>query len=387
MSEDLRRRLRLYPLAERPNKVDIERDCVAPDSPLPVLADCAASVLDETVARIRSANSAGRPVMLAFGAHTIKNGLGPILRELIEGGWVQHLATNGAGVIHDWEFAFQGKSSEDVRANVATGRFGIWRETGFNINLALALGAFDGLGYGESVGRLIATEKHVVPERADLVRLLSAGSGGSGGYRRVAAAADLLALIDEFQLEPGTSHVPHPWKRYSIQAAAYAAGVPFTAHPMFGHDIVYTHPLNCGAAVGRTAERDFLTFATRVADLQDGVYLSVGSAVMSPMIFEKSLSMAQNLALQEGRRVTGHFIVVVDLAESRWDWSRGEPPQDSPDYYLRFCKTFNRMGGELRYVSADNRTFLPHLLHSLKQATPGTPPPEPDVSLTQPQAE
>jgi hypothetical protein len=116
--------------------------------------------------------------------------------------------------------------------------------------------------------------------------------------------------------------------------------------------------LNHVAAIGRTAQRDFLSFAHSVSRLNGGVYLSVGSAVMSPMIFEKSLSMSQNLALQAGQSIRDHFIVVVDLAESRWDWSQGEPPPESPDYYLRYCKTFSRMGGTMRYVSADNRDFL-----------------------------
>ena len=87
--------------------------------------------------------------MLAFGAHTIKNGLAPVLIQFMEQGWVTLLATNGAG-IHDWEFAFQGASSEDVRANVDVGQFGIWEETGFSLNLALLVGAYEGMGYGRS---------------------------------------------------------------------------------------------------------------------------------------------------------------------------------------------------------------------------------------------
>jgi hypothetical protein len=128
---------------------------------------------------------------------------------------------------------------------------------------------------------------------------------------------------------------------------------------MFGHDIIYTHPLNHGAAVGRTAERDFLAFAETIADLEGGVYLSIGSAVMSPMIFEKSLSMARNLVSQGGNTITNFSIVVVDLAESDWDWKRhGEPPPDNPAYYIRYLKTFSRMGGNLNYIQVDNRDFL-----------------------------
>ncbi len=365
-----RRQVQMQPLARRPNKVRIEGDQVRPtDRPAPLSA--AAALIDEVAGRIRRARAAGAPVMLAFGAHAIKNGLGPVLAHLLRGGWVQHLATNGAGVIHDWEFAFQGESSEDVRANVAEGRFGTWYETGFHLNLAILLGAYDGLGYGEAVGRLIAEQRHCLPSRQQLrQQIAAAGAAGAPpeAVERGAGAADLLATCLRFDLPEGEMAVPHPFRQYSIQAAAFQAQVPFTSHPMFGHDIIYTSPICHGAAIGRAAERDFLAFAHNIARLTGGVYLSVGSAVMSPMIFEKSLSMAQNLALQHGQRIHDHFICVVDLAESRWDWSRGEPPASSPDYYLRFCKTFSRMGGEMRYLSADNRDFLLHLAARLGTA-------------------
>jgi hypothetical protein len=168
-------------------------------------------------------------------------------------------------------------------------------------------------------------------------------------------------------LEPGFRSIPHPFKKYSAQAAAFRLHIPFTAHPMFGHDIIYTHPVNNGAAIGRVGLRDFLTYAEQVHQLEGGVYLSVGSAVMSPMVFEKSLSMSQNLELKKGRKISNHHMVIVDLAESSWDWQRdGEPPADNPAYYLRFCKTFSRMGGTMRYVCADNRDFLLTLLHELR---------------------
>jgi len=178
----------------------------------------------------------------------------------------------------------------------------------------------------------------------------------------------------EHDLSGGRLTVPHPFKEHSVQRAAFALDVPFTAHPMFGHDIIYTHPLNHGACVGRTAERDFLRFAAAIAEIEDGVYISVGSAVMSPMIFEKSMSMAQNLALQQGKQITRHFICVVDLAESHWDWSRGEPGEDRPEYYLRYLKSFSRMGGTMRYLSLDNRDFLLQLRRCLAhRRTPAAP--------------
>lgn len=369
-----RSRLAIQPLAARQNKLRIGTLAVTPDTPPKSLVPEAAALVRETAERIRAARRAGSPVMLSFGAHTIKNGLGPVLIRLLEDGWVQHLATNGAGIIHDWEFAFQGQSSEDVRAGVARGEFGMWQETGFNLNLALLLGAYDGLGYGEAVGRLIHTERHEIPERARLLGDLARAAGETGCghdgaiplFDRAAAAADLLAAMESGRLRSGVVPVPHPHKACSVQAAAYRLGMPFTGHPMIGHDIIYEHPLNSGAAIGRSAQRDFLAFAANVARLEGGVYLSVGSAVMSPMIFEKSLAMARNLARQAGQRLENFFVLVVDLAPSRWDWSKGEPPADSSEYYLRYCKTFSRMGGTMRYLAADNRDFLPALLRELR---------------------
>ncbi len=360
-----RHALRFHPLAERPSKVFIERDHVSADAAPPVLPPAAAAIIEETAERLHAAKALGASRMLAFGAHTIKNGLSPVLIRLIEQGWLTHLATNGAGIIHDWEFAFAGVSSEDVRANVAVGKFGAWEETGRYLNLALALGAYRGLGYGASVGKFVHEEMLDVPSEAELsaevMQRLAAYPAQS------AAAADLLAVLRENSVAPGRMGVPHPYKRFGLQAAAYALGVPFTGHPMFGHDIIYEHPMSCGAAIGRAAERDFLSFAAGVSRLEGGVYLSVGSAVMSPMVFEKTLSMARNLAAQQGRRIEKFLIVVVDLAPASWDWGQGEPPVTHADYYLRFNKTFARMGGEIRYLAADNRAVLPALLARLNR--------------------
>lgn len=365
-----RSRLVIKTLAQRPNKLAIVKDHVDPGQPPRALTPEALKAMPAIVERIRAARRANRSVVLAFGAHSIKNGLAPVLIRLMEQGWVTHLATNGAGIIHDWEFAFLGQSSEDVRANVARGEFGVWQETGFYINLALVMGAYEGLGYGESVGRLIEREGLTIPAVEEL-RAGIADFNGPDAEERIAAAADLLGVIRKFKLEPGWMTVPHPFKSYSAQAAACRLGIPFTGHPMIGHDIIYNHPMNHGAAIGRTALRDFLSFAHSISRIKDGVYLSVGSAVMSPMIFEKALSLSQNLALQQGTRIDGHSIAVVDLAESTWDWQKdGEPPKENPAYYQRYCKTFSRMGGEMRYLCADNRDFLLTLTQMLgtKQA-------------------
>ncbi|MDX2226905.1 MAG: hypothetical protein SFY92_07440 [Verrucomicrobiae bacterium] len=356
--------LRIKPLTARKNKFRIEDIFVRPTESPRDLSPESLSKIPEIISRIRQARSSGRPVILAFGAHAIKNGLGPLMIRLIGEGWITHLATNGAGIIHDWEFSFQGASSEDVRAYVQEGQFGIWQETCSHINLAIVVGAYEGLGYGESVGRLIENEGLTLPDTATLEQNVREWMPADAD--RASAALDLLDVLRRFGLKPGFLAIPHPHKQYSIQASACRLKVPFTGHPMIGHDIIYNHPMNHGAAIGRAALRDFLCYAENIRQIEGGVYLSVGSAVMSPMIFEKAFSMAQNLAIQKGRHIDSHYIAVVDLAQAPWDWARhGEPPIDNPAYYLRYCKTFNRMGGTMQYLTADNRDFLLALYQGL----------------------
>jgi len=360
-----RTKLHIKPLSERKNKVVIERDFIPPDAEPKNRSPEFLRMVKEAAERLRQAREKGASRMLAIGAHTIKNGLGPVLIRLMEAGWITHLATNGAGIIHDWEFAFQGESSEDVRANVAVGQFGIWEETGRYINLALVVGAFEGKGYGESVGSMVHNEGVQIPLPEEIRDIVL--SFEKNDYWKAAAALDVLEVIEKFNLPSGWLAIPFPYKKYCVQAAAYRLGIPFTGHPMIGHDIIYTHPMNHGAAIGRTALKDFLTFAHSVSNLEYGVYLSVGSAVMSPMIFEKSLSMAQNLHIQAGRHIDHHYMLIVDLAQNDWDWSQGEPPQDTAAYYLRYLKTFSRMGGTMHYLTADNRDFFLALLHELEK--------------------
>ncbi|MDR1249615.1 MAG: hypothetical protein LBK63_09965 [Treponema sp.] len=364
-----RSKIRRFPLAERKNKVDIQKDLVDfRDDSIPIPADLQ-NQADRIASEMLAAVHAGRSVMLAFGAHAVKNGLGALLGELVKRKWISHLATNGAGVIHDWEFAYQGLSSEDVRENIREGKFGTWEETGFYINAALAVGAYEGLGYGESVGALITRQGLAIPERETLREIIGAPFSADDRpplWKR-SAAADLLDLLETLDIPSGWRAVEHRFSQFSVQAAAYAAGTPFTSHPMFGHDIIYTHRASRGAAIGRVAERDFLSYVESVSNLEGGVYLSVGSAVMSPMIFEKALSMARNAAQQNGRDIRNCRIYVVDLQEMLWDWSSGEPPADNPAYYLRFMKTFNRMGCPLAYITANNRLFFRALYRGLSK--------------------
>jgi len=174
-------------------------------------------------------------------------------------------------------------------------------------------------------------------------------------------------MLEAHDLPSGMLTVGHPMKGSSVLACAYRHGVPLTVHPGIGYDIIVNHPMYHGAAIGRTATTDTRIFAASVDRLDGGVYLSVGSAIMSPQVFEKALSAANNLRRRDGRQpIAGHLIAVVDLQDAgKWDWQTGEPPKDDPAYYLRFCKTFARMGGRLEYVQADNVAFLQALLDTL----------------------
>ena len=122
-----------------------------------------------------------------------------------------------------------------------------------------------------------------------------------------------------------------------------------------------------GAVIGRAADIDFRLLGSGIEQLDGGVVLSVGSAIMAPQVFEKCLSCVNNLRLQDGRAVVrDHTIYVVDLQDGgQWDWSQGEPPKDNPAYYLRFCKSFARMGGTMHYAQCDNGVFLLNLLQLL----------------------
>jgi len=161
--------------------------------------------------------------------------------------------------------------------------------------------------------------------------------------------------------------VLHRFRNACVLANAFRQQIPLTVHPGIGYDIISNHPMFNGAAIGRAAALDFRLFGGAVEKLDGGVVLSVGSAIMAPQVFEKSLSCVNNLRLQQGRPiVSGHEFFVVDLQDGgNWDWTTGEPPKENPAYYLRFCKTFSRMGGKMHYLQIDNVAFVHNLLHRL----------------------
>jgi hypothetical protein len=203
----------------------------------------------------------GRTIVIMFGAHVIKCGLSRLLIDLMERGVVSALATNGAGAIHDYEIAMWGVTSEDVEARLEDGTFGMCAETADGINEAVSRGRDDGLGFGESVGR---------------------------------------SLVD------GDA----PNRGASVLARAHELGVPVTVHVALGTDIVHEHASADGGAIGQASLIDFRILAEVVGSLDGGAIVNVGSAVILPEVFLKTLAIARNLG-----RARSFTAVSLDMGE------------------------------------------------------------------------
>ena len=362
------RKIKPLPLARRKSLSTVEEALVPLGAEPAAISGELRAQVDHCAERVREARARGAAVMLIFGAHLIKNGAALILNSLMANGWLTHLATNGAGTIHDWEFAWLGRSTECVRSNVETGTFGTWEETGRYIHLALLAGGVEGLGYGEALGRFIAGDGVDFPEADELASLIAA----EPAHELAAARAELLHAMRNGSVPEGWCSLEHRWTQASVLASAHSHGVPLTVHPGIGYDIISNHPMFNGAALGRAAQVDFQKFAATLDQLDAGVVLSVGSAIMGPQVFEKALSCVNHIRLQEGREIVwDHSMYVVDLQDGgNWDWTQGEPPVTNPAYYLRFCKTYARMGGSMHYLQCDNLAFVQHLARALSNTTP-----------------
>ena len=299
-------KLNLLPLSERVHDLRIED--VLSENPLHFFHPD----LDAICEAILAARQNNAAVILMYGAHVIRRGLGRFMIKLMEKGLVTHLATNGAGAIHEFELAMIGATCERVERYISEGQFGLWQETG-ELNRAVAEGAREGLGFGESVGKFIS------------------------GY---------------------------PYAGTSVLAAGYRLQVPVTVHVSIGCDIVHEHP-NCdGAATGKASMTDFLIYAKSVENLEKGVFLNVGSAVTGPEVYLKCLSMARNVAKQEGRKITDFTTAVFDLQPVSGDVSFA-PLKSNPHYFFRPWKTILARtvadGGKSYYIQGDHMATLGNL--------------------------
>ena len=243
-----------YPLASRPSKVRVA-DFARPEAvrSLAAAADAFPDLLGGAdfkaiVAAMRAAHAGGRPIIWGLGAHVIKAGLSPILADLMARGFVSALALNGAGVIHDFEIAIGGSTSEDVDAALGPGRFGMAEETGTILNGVINAGVAAGRGLGQAVAEHLAASSP-------------------------------------------------PFAAVSLLATAGRLGIPVTVHVAIGTDIIHMHPAASGAALGEGSLRDFRYFVSNVAHLAGGVYVNCGSAVILPEVFLKAIALVRNRGL------------------------------------------------------------------------------------------
>jgi hypothetical protein len=305
-----RSRLHVKPLAERASDLQAAHWLALDEIAVPYTHPS----LPEVAARIATARKRGAARILMMGAHVLRAGVSRQIIDLLERGFVDHIAMNGAGMIHDYELARIGATTESVARYIRTGEFGLWRETG-ELNDWVREAADAGLGLGENAGRRIAE-----------------------------------------------SDYPH--RDLSVLAAAWNCSVPVTVHVGIGYDILHEHP-NCdGASAGAASYRDFLIFARTIERLESGVLLSFGSAIMAPEVYLKALAMARNVAHQEGRAIRDFATAVFDLTPIEGDIHH-ELPKTDAGYYFRPHKTLLVRtvadGGASFYLRGDHRATLPAL--------------------------
>jgi len=270
----------------------------------------------ELMERIRKARANGRPVILSMGAHVIKSGLSRYLIGLMREGFLTHIASNGAGSIHDFELCWLGGTSEDVPTAIEDGSFGMWEETCTWMNDAIKEGAGAGHGYGESLAR----------------------------------------YMDRY---PGR----FPYINDCVLYQAYALGLPATYSVALGTDIIHQHPDADFGAIGKACGVDFKRFCESVSQLDGGVFMNFGSAVIGPEVFLKALSIARNLGYPTFNITTANFDI-VDLGDFR-----APIGYDDPLYYYRPRKNIvNRptsAGGKGWHFTVDHKISIPNLYTGL----------------------
>jgi len=317
-----RSRLIVKPLAERKHDISIAQQLPLEELP-PPLDERAMADITELGRRMAAARQRKAAILLLMGGHVIRAQVARQLIDLMERGLITHIGMNGAGPIHDYELARVGATCESVARYIRSGEFGLWRETG-EMNDIVHDGASRGYGLAESIGR------HIL-------------------------ASD------------------YPHKDFSLLAAGVRLNVPVTCHIGIGYDILHEHPNFDPAAFGIASYRDFLAVCHTVDRLEGGVFLCMGSAVMGPEVYLKALSMARNVAHQEGRRIANFTTAAFDLIPIGGDW-QAEAPKTNPQYYYRPWKTILVRtvadGGHSFYICGDHRQTVPYLRRSAIGASP-----------------
>ncbi len=300
-------KIRTYPVAERANKVALEA-FATPHSAGASFSDFLSNLPDflavqdfrKTVAAVADAVRNARPVLLMMGAHSIKVGLNPVFVNAMRRGILNAVAFNGAGAIHDFELCYQGETSEDVQRGLDDGSFGMVEETGSRMNMALADGVARGFGAGRALGE---------------------------------AAADFEN------------------RALSILATGFELDIPVTVHIAIGTDIIHQHPSTSGAVLGEASYRDFQLFSSVVAQLEGGVVVNVGSAVIMPEVFLKALTIARNLGNRVERFTTATF-----------DMTRHYRPTENVQ------RRPTKLGGQGFYIVGHHEIMVPLLFAAVEEA-------------------
>ena len=304
--------LLIKPLSERIHDVDLMSVLVPVDSSPATLDNEKTRVIASAMVEAKQAKAT---TVLMYGAHVIRTGCSAYMIELMKRGLASHFATNGAGSIHDFEFSMIGKTCESVAKYISEGQFGLWSETGM-INDILEEGVKDGLGAGEAIGRYIWEN-------------------------------DL------------------PYKNYSILANGYHFGVPCTIHIGIGNDILHEHPNASGKTLGEASYRDFLIYVQSITNLENGLFLNIGSAVTGPEVYLKALAMARNVAKQRGECIEHFTTAVLDVQQMPEESCKDTPPKTDPRYYFRPWKTILARTvaevGRSYYVQGLHRDTLPSI--------------------------
>lgn len=307
------RSITTYSVIERTNLVTIDTQMNPADNKYERFEDRDFTTL---IDKIITARKIGAPVILSMGAHVIKNNLSRYLIALMREGIITHISSNGAGSIHDFELAYNGGTSEDVKTAIEDGSFGMWEETGKWMNEAINKGAELGMGYGESLAVYIEQNPEMFPYKDDCVI-----------YQ------------------------------------AYKNNVMATYHIALGTDIIHQHPSCKMGAIGVTSGVDFKRICYSVAQMDKGVFLNFGSAVIGPEVFLKALSISRNLGYKVFDITTANFDLI-----KLGDYKK-KLTYDDYEYYYRPRKNIvNRpvsKGGTGFHFSLDHKVSIPNIYHQV----------------------